>query len=67
MNQIKIGLFIAECRKKKNLTQEELGEKLGVSYKAVSKWENGICLPDPSLYEELCNIFNITKDELFSG
>lgn len=67
MDQKKIGKFIAELRTEQQLTQTELGEKLGVSYKAVSKWENGICLPDPSLYNELCKIFKITKDELFSG
>ena len=49
MDQRKIGRFIAELRTELNLTQTELGDKLGVSYKAVSKWENGICLPDPSL------------------
>ncbi len=67
MDQRKIGRFIAELRTERNLTQTELGDKLGVSYKAVSKWENGICLPDPSLYNDICRIFNITKDELFSG
>ena len=67
MDQRKIGRFIAELRTELNLTQTELGDKLGVSYKAVSKWENGICLPDPSLYNDICRIFHITKDELFSG
>ena len=67
MDQKKIGKFIAELRTEKNLTQTELGERLGVSYKAVSKWENGICLPDASLYNDICNIFKITKDELFAG
>jgi len=67
MNQYKVGKFIAECRKEKKLTQEGLAEKLGVSYKSVSKWENGICLPNPSLYDEICNIFNISKDELLNG
>lgn len=67
MDQKRIGRFIAELRTELNLTQTELGEKLGVSYKAVSKWENGICLPDASLYNDICNIFGITKDELFSG
>lgn len=67
MDQRRIGRFIAELRLELNLTQKELGEKLGVSYKAVSKWENGICLPDASLYNEICSIFGITKDELFSG
>lgn len=67
MDQKRIGRFIAELRTELDLTQTELGEKLGVSYKAVSKWENGICLPDASLYNDICNIFGITKDELFSG
>lgn len=67
MNQEKIGKLIAECRKKKNLTQVELGEKLGVSDKSVSKWENGKCLPDVSLYKELCNILGITLNEFFAG
>lgn len=67
MDQKKIGKFIAELRTEKDLTQTELGEMLGVSYKAVSKWENGICLPDASLYDDICKIFKITKDELFAG
>lgn len=67
MDQIKIGKFIAELRTELGLTQKELGDKLGVSYKAISKWENGICLPDASLYNEICDIFKITKDEFFSG
>jgi len=67
MNQEKIGKFILELRLEKNMTQKELGDKLGVSYKAVSKWENGVCLPDASLYDDLCKIFGITKDELFAG
>ncbi len=67
MDQKKIGKFIAQLRTERNWTQTELGEKLGVSYKAVSKWENGICLPDASLYNDICKIFKITKDELFAG
>lgn len=67
MDQIKIGKFIAQQRKEQNLTQRELGEKLGVSYKAVSKWETGKCLPDASLYNPLCGELNITLTELFSG
>ena len=59
MDQKKIGKFIAELRTEKDLTQTELGEMLGVSYKAVSKWENGICLPDASLYDDICKIFKI--------
>ena len=67
MNQEKIGKFIQRCRKEQGLTQEQLGEKLGVTYKAVSKWENARSLPDPSLYEELCSILNISLTELFHG
>lgn len=67
MDQEKIGKFIVKLRNKKGLTQTELGNLLGVSNKSVSKWENGICLPDPSLYNEVCKIFNISLDELFSG
>ena len=67
MNQIKIGKFIAECRKDKNLTQEQLAEKLNTTNKSISKWENGNCLPDSSLYEPLCNILEITINELFAG
>lgn len=67
MNQIKIGNFIAECRKEKKLTQEELAEKLNATNKSVSKWENGKCLPNSSLYKPLCDIFGITINELFAG
>lgn len=49
MNQIKIGKFIAECRKKQNLTQIQLAEKLNITDRAVSKWERGMSLPDISL------------------
>lgn len=67
MNQIKIGKFIANCRKDKNLTQEQLAEMLNITNKSISKWENGNCLPDSSLYEPLCNILEITINELFAG
>lgn len=67
MNQIKIGRFIAECRKDKNLTQEQLAEMLNTTNKSVLKWENGNCLPASSLYEPLCNILEITINELFAG
>lgn len=59
MDQIKVGKFIAECRKDKNLTQAKLAEKLGVTNKSVSKWECGKCLPDSSLYIALCNELDI--------
>ena len=67
MNQIKIGKFIAECRKDKNITQEQLADMLNTTNKSISKWENGNCLPDSSLYEPLCNILEITINELFAG
>ena len=57
MNQEKIGRFIAENRKAKKLTQEGLAEKLGITNKSVSKWENGNCLPDSSLFKPLCKIY----------
>lgn len=66
MDQIKIGKFIQEKRKK-SLTQSELAEKLNVSDRAVSKWENGNCIPDVSNIQELCKILNITINDLFSG
>ena len=67
MNQIEIGKFIAECRKSKNMTQNQLAEMLNTTNKYVSKWENGICLPDASLYEPLCDILDITINELYAG
>lgn len=67
MDQEKIGKLIAQCRKENKMTQVELADKLGVTDKSVSKWENGKCLPDVSLYKELCNILGITLNELFSG
>ena len=67
MNQEKIGKFIAEVRKKKNLTQQELADKLGLTYKAVSKWECGKGLPDVSLYKEICKILDISLNEFFAG
>ena len=67
MNQIKIGKFIAACRKQKNLTQMQLSEKLGVTDKAISKWERGISMPDSSIMLELCDILSISVNELLSG
>ncbi len=67
MNQEKIGTFITENRKKQNMTQEELAEKLNVSKNAVSKWERGLNLPDASIMQELCSILNISLNELFTG
>ncbi len=67
MNQERIGKFIATCRKEQNLTQEQLAEKLGITSKAVSKWECGKGLPDASIMIELCNILKITVNDLLSG
>ena len=67
MNQEKIGKFIAECRKKKNMTQQELAEKLGVSDRTVGNWENGRNMPDLSLFKPLCKELEITLNELLSG
>ena len=67
MDQKKIGKFIAEQRKNKKLTQEELANRLGVSINAVSKWERGICLMDMSLLKPLCEILDINVNELLSG
>jgi transcriptional regulator with XRE-family HTH domain/DNA-directed RNA polymerase subunit RPC12/RpoP len=67
MDQIKIGRFIAERRKKVNLTQAQLAEKLNITDKAISKWERGKAMPDVSLMLELCGILEITVNELLSG
>lgn len=67
MDQEKIGKFIAKCRKEQGLTQAQLAEMLGITYKAVSKWESGKGLPDPSRMIDLCNILKITVNDLLSG
>ena len=67
MDQIKIGKFIASKRKENNITQSQLAEMLNITDRAISKWENGICLPDSGIMSELCNILNITINDLFSG
>lgn len=67
MNQEKIGKFIAQCRKEKKMTQQELAEKLNVTDKTISRWENGHYLPDVSLFNELCNILDIEVVELLNG
>ena len=67
MNQIKIGKFIAICRKEKGLTQMELAERLCITDKAVSKWERGIALPDASIMLLLSDILGISVNELLSG
>ena len=67
MDTMKIGGYIQHLRKAANLTQRELAEKLGVSFQAVSKWENGDALPDVSLLLPLCDILNTTADKLLNG
>ena len=65
--QEKIGRLIATCRHAQGMTQRELAEKLGVTDKAVSKWERGKSLPDASLYGMLCSVLDVTLEELFAG
>lgn len=67
MDQIKIGKFISARRKEKQLTQQKLAEKLNITNRAISKWENGFCLPDVGIMPELCKILDITINDLFSG
>lgn len=67
MNQIKIGKFISECRKKENLTQVQLAEKLGITDRAVSKWETGRTMPDTSIMLDLCDILKINVNDLLNG
>ncbi len=67
MNQEKIGKFILELRREKNMTQQELADKIGVTDRAISKWENGRGMPDLSLMIPLCKELNITINELISG
>ncbi len=67
MDQIKIGKFIAECRKKNNLTQMQLAEKLNITDRAISKWENGKEMPDSSIMLDLCSELQISVNELLSG
>lgn len=67
MNQSVTGKFIALKRKQKNLTQEQLAEKLGVSNKTISKWETGKCMPDYSIVKSLCEELEVTVAELLDG
>ena len=67
MNQEKIGKFIAKCRKKKNMTQQELSDKLGVSDRTIGNWENGRNMPDLSLFKPLCKQLDVSINELLSG
>ncbi len=67
MNQEKIGKFIAELRKEKNMTQEELAEMLGVTSKTISRWETGKYMPDLSLFTDISKILNVTINEILQG
>ena len=67
MDQVKIGKFIASCRKEQEMTQAALAEKLGITDRAVSKWETGKSLPDSGIMLELCELLNINVNELLSG
>ncbi len=67
MDQIKIGKFISKRRKEKNITQSQLAEMLNITDRAISKWENGINMPDASTIPELCKILDISINDLFSG
>ena len=67
MDQVKIGKFIADCRKKNNLTQMQLAEKLNITDRAISKWETGKAMPDSGIMLDLCNELKITVNELLSG
>lgn len=67
MNQVKIGAFISTCRKAKGLTQSQLALKFGITDKAVSKWETGRSMPDLSLFIPLCNLLEISLNELLAG
>ena len=67
MDLVKIGKYIAGKRKSLGMTQKQLAEKLNMSDKSVSKWERGICLPDVSVYMELCEILGISINEFLAG
>ena len=67
MNQEKIGKFILKLRKDKRMTQQELADKLNVTDRAVSHWENGRSIPDVALFKPICEIFDISVNELISG
>ena len=67
MDQVKIGKFIAERRKQQNLTQMQLSEQLGITNRAISKWETGKAMPDSAIMLELCTLLGITVNDLLSG
>ena len=67
MDQVKIGKFIAACRRKASMTQLQLAEKLNITDRAVSKWETGRAMPDTSIMLELCSLLGVTVNDLLSG
>ena len=67
MDQEKIGKFIAQKRKEKKFTQEELAEILNVNSRSISRWENGKCMPDMSMYNSICEVLGISINEFLSG
>ena len=67
MNQEVIGKFISTCRKEKGLTQTQLAEKLNITNRAVSKWETGKSVPDAAIMLDLCEILDVSVNELLSG
>lgn len=67
MDNVKIGSFIAECRKEKQITQQNLADMLNITNKAVSKWENGYGLPDITLLTDLASILGVSVDEILNG
>lgn len=67
MDQEKFGKFIKDIRKRNNLTQKQLADKYNVTYQAVSKWENGLNMPDTSLMKQISKDFGISIDELLEG
>lgn len=64
MDMVKMGSFLAELRKERNLTQAELGEKLGVTNKTISRWETGNYMPSVEMLEELSTMYGMTINEL---
>lgn len=67
MDMVRMGRFLAELRKERNLTQAELGEKLGVTNKTISRWETGTYMPPAEMLEELSHMYGMTINELLSG
>lgn len=67
MDQVKIGTFIARCRKQQGLTQMQLAERLSITDRAVSKWETGRSMPDSSIMLDLCRELHITVNDLLNG